>query len=373
MRATGTRLLLTAIVASAVVAGAFLLVAATAALRAAGVGGAASLAIAGLLAAAFTVWTASAMLVRRVARPVERLLTAAAAIRPRGPGELPLLGEAGLGLDQAALAFERAAAELAAERERLGAKVEELTQVNRSLADARESLVRSEKLATVGRLAAGIAHEVGNPLGAISGYAGLARSRLGPDPDPVLVDAVERIAAAAERIDQTVRGLLDFARPGPTELAPVSVVHALEAALGLARVQPRSRAVRVEVDAPAVVPPVRGRDRELGQVFLNLLLNAADAMEGRGEIRVTIRTDGPHVEVEVADSGPGIPPADLPRVFDPFFTTKPPGSGSGLGLAVTHSLVQSFGGTIEAGNGAEGGAVFRVRLRVADRGGETGV
>ncbi len=193
---------------------------------------------------------------------------------------------AGSGLDQAALAFERTAAELVEERATLAAKVAELTAANRALADARESLLRSEKLATVGRLAAGVAHEVGNPLGAISGYSELARSRLPPGGDPQLGDAIDRIASAAERIDHTVRSLLDFARPATLELGLVSVQAALDAALELARVQPRFRNVEVAARVPADLPRVLGRDRELCQVFLNLLLNAADAMDGRGRIEI---------------------------------------------------------------------------------------
>lgn len=366
MKAPGTRILLTVIVASSVGAGAALFGAAIVALHGTGRSSPEAILGAGAVAAGFTVWAAAVMLVRRVARPVERVLAAAASIPRDRPGELPLLAEGGLGLDRAALAFERAAAEIVEDRARLAAKVDELTRANRALADARESLIRSEKLATVGRLAAGIAHEVGNPLGAISGYAEVARSRIPPGADPGLADAVDRIAAAATRIDHTVRGLLDFARPGPSELAPVSVPAALEAAAGLARVQPRFGAVRVVVDVAPDLPRVLGRDREMGQVFLNLLLNAADAMEGAGEVRVRARRAGGAVVVDVADSGPGIPPEDLPRVFDPFFTTKAPGAGSGLGLAVTHSLVASFGGSIEARNGEGAGAVFTLRLRPAE-------
>jgi len=318
--------------------------------------------------AGFTIWAAATMLIRRVARPVERVLAAARSIPRDQPGELPLVGEGGLGLDRAAVAFERAAAELIEERARLAAKVEELTLANRTLADVRESLLRSEKLAMVGRLAAGVAHEVGNPLGAVSGYAALARSRLPAEADPLLADAIDRIAAAAVRIDETVRGLLDFARPGPTELAPVSVASALDVAIGLARVQPRFGRIEVVVRMPEDLPRVLGRDREMSQVFLNLLLNAADAMEGKGTVDVRARNVGATLEVEVADDGPGIAPADLPRIFDPFFTTKPPGSGSGLGLAITHSLVASFGGTIEAVSPEAGGALFRLVLRTAGAG-----
>jgi two-component system NtrC family sensor kinase len=288
---------------------------------------------------------------------------AAEAIQRNAPGRLPLVGESGLGLDQAALAFERTAAALVDERATLAAKIDELIRANRALADARESLLRSEKLATVGRLAAGVAHEVGNPLGAISGYAEIARSRLPPDGDPQVADAIDRIASAAGRIDHTVRGLLDFARPAALELGPVSVRAALDAALDLARGQARFRNVEVAAQIPEGLPRVRGRDRELGQAFLNLLLNAADAMEGEGRIEIKATRVGDRVEVRVADTGPGIAPEDLPRLFDPFFTTKAPGAGSGLGLAITHSILESFGGTIEAETGAGPGAVFRVRLR----------
>ena len=362
MKATGTRLLLTVTVASAVGAGACFFVAVALVLRATGSPTLIAVALAQVVASIFVVWAAASMLVRRVARPVERVLAAAEAIQADAPGKLPLVGESGLGLDQAALAFERTAAELGEERVRLAAKIDELTRANRALEDARESLLRSEKLATVGRLAAGVAHEVGNPLGAISGYAEVARSRLPPGGDPQLADAVDRIASAAGRIDHTVRSLLDFARPATLELGPVSVQAALDAALELARVQARFRNVEVASRIPAGLPRVRGRDRELCQVFLNLLLNAADAMEGRGGIAIDASEANGIVEITLADTGSGIASDDLPRVFDPFFSTKAPGSGSGLGLAITHSIVESFGGTIDAGNSEPRGAVFRLRL-----------
>jgi signal transduction histidine kinase len=305
------------------------------------------------------------MLIRRVARPVERILLAAEALQGSAPGNLPLLGDSGHGLDQAALAFERAAAALIEERARLAAKVDELTRVNRALADARASLFRSEKLATVGRLAAGVAHEVGNPLGAIAGYAEVARSRLPPGAAPDLREALDRIAAAADRIDHTVRGLLDFARPAPLELRPVSVATALEAAMNLARVQPRLRGVEVVVVLSPNLPPVLADERQLCQVFLNLLLNAGDATGGQGRVAVAGRVESDTLEITVVDTGAGIAPQDLARMFDPFFTTKDPGAGSGLGLAICHSIIDSFGGTIDAANSPGGGAVFTMRFRVA--------
>jgi signal transduction histidine kinase len=311
-----------------------------------------------------TLGLASALLLRWVGRPVERLLGAADRVQA-GSGELPPLGPAGEdggpGLARAAVAFERTAGALASEQGRLQEKVAELTRTNRELAVAREELLRAERLAAVGRLAAGIAHEIGNPLGAITGYAELARAKVTGAASTDLADYLARISAESQRIDLIVRDLLDFARPAQLELGPVVVAEALEAALRLARVQPRFRAVTVATELPAELPAARADARRLAQVFLNLLLNAADAMGGEGEIRVTGRAVGEGLEVAVADGGPGIAPEALPRLFEPFFTTKAPGEGSGLGLAVCHGILDSFGGAIRAENGARG-AVFTLSL-----------
>src|SRR6266702_1816114 len=261
------------------------------------------------LAAALAVLAVALVLLHRgVARPVERLLAAAVRLGGGEGGEaeaLPLLGvPGGFDLSRAAIAFERLALAFGDERERLAAKVRELTAANAALAEARASLVRSEKLATVGRLASGLAHEVGNPLGAVSGYVELARARLPPEPHPDLVDALARIDTAAQRIDRTVRDLLDFARPAPPVLAPIDLAAALA------------------------------------------------ARAASGGVVLTVR-----------DSGPGIAPADLARIFDPFFTTKEPGEGTGLGLALSHRIMESFGGEIAARDAPGGGACFELRFR----------
>jgi signal transduction histidine kinase len=301
-----------------------------------------------------------------VARPVDRILGAAERLGA-GEGGLAILhppGDvSGHGLPRAAIAFERLVATLGEERARLAAKVEELQRANAELAAARESLLRSDRLATVGRLAAGVAHEVGNPLGAIGGYAELARGRLAAaHRDPEVVDWLERIAAETRRIDRIVRELLDFARPVVPRLLPVRLGEAVDGALRLASLQARFREVEVTLELPPALPPVLADAGRLGQVLLNLLLNAGDAMGGRGPLRIAARVAAGRVELEVADRGPGIPPDDLARVFDPFFTTKAPGEGSGLGLSICHAIVESFGGEISAANRDGGGAVFTVRL-----------
>lgn len=327
--------------------------------------------------AAATVVVGALVLFRGVARPLDRLLDAAERLGRSPSRDLPPLGPPGeprgAGLSRAALAFERLASALGEEHVRLEAKVVELAAANRRLEAAREDLLRAERLATVGRLAAGIAHEVGNPLGAIAGYAELARARLpvatgGGDE---VADFLARIAAEAARIDAIVRDLLDFARPAPPRLEAVDVRAALEAAVRLARVQARFRDVEVELALGPDRLQVVADERRLGQVFLNLLLNAGDAMDGRGRVRVSARRldRSSGVEIVLSDTGPGIPPEHLPRVFDPFFTTKEPGQGTGLGLAVCHGIVTSFGGTLSAANVAGGGAALRLELRACSAGG----
>lgn len=318
------------------------------------------------VSAAAALVAGAALLVRWVARPLDRLFRAAARLEAGTRGDdLPLIADrAGGGFGTAAVAFERAVEALDAERARLAAKVTELSTANRELASARESLLVSERLATVGRLAAGVAHEIGNPLGAITAYAELARSRL-PASDGEARDYLSRIAVEAGRIDAIVRDLLDFARPASLRLEPVALDVAVGAALETVRVQARFREVEVALDLPRSLPRVHADERRTAQVLVNLLLNAADAMGGAGRILVRARAVEGGVELVVVDHGPGIRAADLPRVFDPFFTTKEPGQGTGLGLAVCHGIMESFGGTIRAASLPEGGAAFTLSFRLA--------
>jgi signal transduction histidine kinase len=180
------------------------------------------------------------------------------------------------------------------------------------------------------------------------------------------VDALARISTAAQRIDRTVRDLLDFARPASLLLVPIDLVASLDASIRLARVQARFKHVEVELDLGEALPRVMADEHHLSQVLLNLLLNAGDATSGRGRVRVAAHAgSGGRIVLSVEDDGQGIAASDLPRVFDPFFTTKDPGEGTGLGLAISHRLMESFGGEIAARNGEGGGAVFELRFRAA--------
>jgi signal transduction histidine kinase len=248
--------------------------------------------------------------------------------------------------------FARRAPEAATrELDRLAASVNRMTE---RLLDAQSALVRAEKLATVGRLGAGIAHEVGNPLAAIGNYLEVLRRR---GVDPEIVAAMGREAG---RIDAIVRGLLDYARPRTVPREPVDVGALAMGAVELLRVQGVLKDDSVAVEADPATPLVAGDPVALEQVLVNLLLNAVDAAGDGGRVRVRTGPSQGGAEVVVTDSGPGVREADAARIFEPFFTTKEPGRGTGLGLAIVQRVVEDHGGRVSVRRGPAGGAEFTV-------------
>jgi two-component system, NtrC family, sensor kinase len=220
-------------------------------------------------------------------------------------------------------------------------------------------LTRAEQMALLGRLGAGLAHEIGNPLGAVMGYLSLVKDETRDD---VRRDMILRSEAELQRMDGLIRELLDYARPQPIKRVPVPVDAWIDGAKGLLSHQPRGRHVTVSVHAPAHVA-VLGDPQRLTQVLLNLLLNAADAMDGRGVITVRVKQEDTRIIVDVEDEGPGFSREALAHAAEPFFTTKGPGHGTGLGLAVSQTLVRELGGQLTFGNAEGTGA--RVRLNLA--------
>jgi two-component system NtrC family sensor kinase len=224
-------------------------------------------------------------------------------------------------------------------------------QMTVSLAAQREQIIRSEKLASVGQLAAGVAHEIGNPLAAILGYVDILRADAAGNGDiPVddRRDALDRVKAETQRINRIIRELLEFSRPSREDPVATDPLRLVQSAQALLAPQARFRDVRV-VTTPACEtwPQVMVVPSRLVQVLVNLMLNAADAMAGKGTLVVSCEEDDHRVILGVADEGPGVPKQHRRKVFDPFFTTKPVGQGTGLGLPVCRSIVESFGGTLE--------------------------
>ena len=251
----------------------------------------------------------------------------------------------------------------------LSALARAFNQMTSSLAAQREQLIRSEKLASVGQLAAGVAHEIGNPLAAILGYVDILRADLagtGALPEAERRDALDRVKAETQRINRIIRDLLEYSRPSHEEPSLVDPLAVVRSAQALLAPQARLREVRMTVTPQAGPwPTVMVSQGRMTQVLVNLLLNAADAMSGKGQVAITCERAAGRVRIAVSDEGPGIERELRRKVFDPFFTTKPPGQGTGLGLSISRSIVESYGGTLELDAEAVRGARFVVDLPAA--------
>ncbi|MBZ4684555.1 MAG: two-component sensor histidine kinase [Desulfomicrobiaceae bacterium] len=223
-----------------------------------------------------------------------------------------------------------------------------------------ERLRQTEKLVAVGKLAAGLAHEVNNPLGVILCYTELLRQSITDPQCREDLAVIERHAVNAKKV---LRDLLDFARPRPAQTGPCDISALLTGLARIFEVQAQARRCTLRLELPPDPLFARADASALEQVVSNLLLNALDAVEphaGTVTLRAACSEDGRHAVITVADDGPGIPESDLPHIFDPFFTTKEVGRGTGLGLAVAFGLMHDMGGTIEALN--QGGALFVLTL-----------
>jgi two-component system NtrC family sensor kinase len=308
--------------------------------------------------------------------------------------------------------FNRMIDRLKENQESLENYLESLESANKQLKQAQEELIRTEKLASIGRFAAGVAHEVGNPLGAILGYASILQKE-GMDREESK-DYLRRIEKEIERINRIVRELLDFARPSKFEIIEVEVNQVLESALSLLSYQKNFKNIETQLDLQPDLPRIRGDSSQLSQVFINIILNAIDAMPNGGLLRIETRThivesleverlqriyprrrksdpmesDYSHmrktdplaallkkfsvgerlVKIQISDTGLGIKKEDLENIFDPFFTTKAPDKGTGLGLSISLRIVESLGGEIRVESEVEKGTTFEVYFPVATEG-----
>jgi PAS domain S-box-containing protein len=228
-------------------------------------------------------------------------------------------------------------------------------------------LIQSEKMAAIGQLAAGIAHEIRNPLGII-GNALYELGELIEDPAPEVRDDLQIARVEMARAQEIINTLLEFSRDNKTEIQAVDVNGLIERTLKLMNKYLQNHGVRAYTEL-AAVDPCDANENGMRQVLLNLITNAVQAMPKGGELRIETRSvPGGRVRLSIADTGIGIPPERLGRIFDPFFTTKAPGEGTGLGLSVVHSVVKNAGGTIEVRSTLERGTTFVIELPIRQPG-----
>ena len=227
-----------------------------------------------------------------------------------------------------------------------------------------EQLQISEKMASIGLLAAGVAHEVNTPLTGISSFAQMLLEGAEPeDPKTKVLEKIERQTFRAARI---VNGLLNLARPAQVDSGPCDMNAVINDVLSLLEHQLRTARIQVRKELATAAPVVQGIEHKLQQVFLNLFLNARDAMPKGGWLTIVTREDDRGAVVEVADTGAGIPAEVLSRIYDPFFTTKEIGKGTGLGLSITYGIIQEHEGTISCESQVGQGTRFTIRLPLAD-------
>ena len=264
-----------------------------------------------------------------------------------------------------------------------------LRQAHDALQRTQQQLLHSEKMASLGRLVAGVAHELNNPISFVLGNVVALKKYLGrleryldavqrvPLPEPVgalrtelgierlmkdLPSLIDGTIEGAERTRDVVEGLRRFSAPGADARQPIDLVPVVERGVHwVTKATPEYFQVVLELPTPL---PVIGNADQLQQVVMNLVQNAADAIPAGkpGRLTVSGRCEDGHAVLEFADNGPGIRPDDLPKLFDPFFTTKPVGKGMGLGLAISYGIVERHGGTLTAANASGGGAVFTLAL-----------
>lgn len=301
------------------------------------------------------------ILSRIVVAPVNRLLSATEKITGGVYGhQISVTGA--LELARLAESFNAMSSTLEQKQHEVTSHVAALEQVNLDLQQAREETIRSEKMASVGLLAAGTAHEIGTPLASVMGYTEILAQEL--EQNPAHADYLARILDSCGRIDRIVKGLLEYARPKQAVYEPVALALLVQDTVNLLQQQGFFRGITLSITTATVTSLVSLDPHQLQQVLINLLINASDAMPSGGEIKLLLDQSGDKKTqlLRVCDIGTGIATQHIDKLFDPFFTTKSPGKGTGLGLAISARIVESFGGRITVQSEVGQGSSFTIHL-----------
>jgi two-component system, NtrC family, sensor kinase len=258
-------------------------------------------------------------------------------------------------------------------KQELKGHISSLEKANQELKQAQNEMIRSEKLASVGRLAAGMAHEIGNPLGIILGYLELIRKIDIKDEEKK--DFLDRVESEITRINLIIRQLLDFSRPSGGNNEQNSIHDILSDTVNMMRPHPLMEGINIIMDFQAEKDMVFSDSGQLQQVFLNIIMNAADvlkegshaAVDPSNTLAIKTENDDDSIEIKFTDNGPGIEEDKIEHIFDPFFTTKEPGKGTGLGLSVSYMIIEAQRGKIRAESGSGNGMSIIINLPVHDR------
>jgi PAS domain S-box-containing protein len=234
--------------------------------------------------------------------------------------------------------------------------------IQKELEQTQVQLLQAEKMASLGKLAAGVAHQINNPLGGIILFAGLMLEEY--DLEEAAREDLNRILRDAERCKDTVKELLEFARQTRHEMRPLDINKAIMRTLFLLENQTLFQNIEIVRQLDEDIPPVKGDSQQLNHLFMNIVLNAAQAMGGSGTLTISTKRGGNdnRAHIAIADTGPGIPVDVMPHIFEPFFTTKEEGEGTGIGLSLVYGIVENHGGTIRAVNREPTGTCFFIEL-----------
>lgn len=298
------------------------------------------------------------ILSRRVIKPVHELIRTTEDI---GRGKFPSKTDLGgvKEINQLNSALKKMYDEIEISKTKLKGNIQALEESNQALLRTQRELIASEKLASLGKLSAGVAHEIGNPLSAIRGYVEVLKK--GYIPDKEKTEFLNSIEKEIERIDRIIRTLLDYSRPRGFELKRVDVNDVIRDAAEIVKTQGLLKSIDLKLELSPGLSPIEVDPHQLSQVFINLILNAKDAIVQNGTITISsYKTPDDGIEVAVKDNGAGIPREIIDKIFDPFFTTKEPGKGTGLGLSVSQRIVHFFGGSIDVESETGRDSVFKI-------------
>jgi signal transduction histidine kinase len=291
-----------------------------------------------------------------VGRPANRLLAKMNRVR-RGDFEVGIPKRSGDEFDELERGFHGMVDELKGLYNEMEAKIQERTQ---SLYETQAQVMHQEKLANIGQLAAGVAHEIGNPLTAIDSMVQLLAVE---SDDPRTKEKTDKMLQQVDRISEIVHGMADLSRPLSVEVERVDVNEVIHSVLGLVKYDARFRSIDVRTKLAGGLPAVRTVEDRFFGVCLNLTLNAADAMPDGGTLTIETRFDGDVIGIVFSDTGQGISEENIGKVFDPYFTTKARGSGTGLGLSLCKTYFENMGGGIEIKSEVGVGTAFLARMQ----------